>query len=84
VTLTKGVSFNEPPSGLLAQALDIVNRGIAQLPADANGAIVAVGTDAGVNAAVVGKVNEHFHVVGWIGKNWGSAVYGGGAATLVW
>ena len=82
--LTKGVAYTDPPGPLLAQALEIVNRGIAELPANANGAIVTVATDAGVNGAVVAKVNDHFQVVGFIGKSWGNAITYGGAAKLVW
>ena len=80
----RGVSYEPPPGHLLQDALRIVSEGVAQLPAGANGAIVAVGTDAGVNGAIVAKVSQHFEVVGWVGKNWGSAVTYGGAATFVW
>lgn len=84
MTDLRGVAYNAPPPHLLDDALRIVNQGIAQLPAGADGAVVAVGTDAGVNGAIVAKVNQHFNVVGWVGKNWGSAITYGGAATFIW
>jgi len=82
--LTKGVAFNDPPGKLLADALKFVNQGVAKLPHGTNGALVTVVSEAGVNVAVVAKQGTHLQVQGWIGKSWGNAIYGGGAATLVW
>lgn len=82
--LPRGVAFTAPPSHLLNDALRIVNESTAALPPDAHGAVVAVGTDAGINGAIVVKVSSQFEVVGWIGKEWGRAITYGGAATLVW
>lgn len=80
----KGVAFDPPPPHLLDDALRIVSEGVAQLPPDAHGAIVAVGSAAGINGAVVAKVNEHFEIFGWVGKQWDGPITYGGAAKVIW
>jgi hypothetical protein len=80
----KGVAYTEPPPHLLEDALRIVTLGVEQLPPGAHGAIVAVATETGANGAIVARVNEHFELVGWVGKSWGSTITYGGAAKVVW
>jgi hypothetical protein len=78
--MANGVAFNPPPASLFKQAMDKINEHVATLPPDADGAIVGVATNKGVNAAIVLKAPGGFEVQGWIGKNWGDEVldYGGG------
>lgn len=73
---TKGVAFTEPPIRCRPsrpQFDEIANR----LPANAQGAIVGLATEAGWNAAVVHRVNWQIQVAGWVGKSWGSKLTSG-------
>ena len=80
----KGVAFNAPPPGLLADAHRAIAALTKDLPPGTNGAVVGVATDAGVNAAVVHRVGDRFAVGAWIGKAWGSRIQGGGAIGASW
>ena len=64
----KGVAFTAPPPHLIADASRIINQMTQDLPTGTNGAVVALVTDAGVNAAVVHRLGDHFAVGAWIGK----------------
>jgi hypothetical protein len=76
----KGVEFNPPPASIFQQAQAKIEQYVATLPPDADGAIVSVATNKGVNAAIVMKAPGGFEITGWIGKSWGDEVwdYGGG------
>lgn len=82
--IPKGVAFNAPPTSLMADATAVLDAMSAQLPPDANGAIVAVATDAGWNAAIMHRVDNRWAVGAFVGKNWGSSVTGGGAIRATW
>jgi hypothetical protein len=79
-----GVAFTDPPAKLILDVSRHINEVLATLPADTQGAIVAVGTDRGINVAVVHKVNDRFAVSAWIGKDWGSKVTGGAMVRATW
>lgn len=80
----KGVVMAPPPPGLLASLDTQVKRLVADLPADKHGAVVTVVTTAGVNVAVMGRLNHTWEVKGWIGKTWGGPVEGAGEVTASW
>lgn len=80
----KGVQFTTPPASILADALQMVNQGIAKLEPHERGAIVTIVTPSGVNGAIVTRAGDHLELVGWIGKSWGEAVTGGGAVKIRW
>ena len=75
----KGVEFNAPPPTILAAMLKQVDAQVAQLPPDADGALVAVATERGVNAAFVARMPHGFEVVSWVGRTWGSQAIDAGA-----
>lgn len=81
---TNGVQFTSPPASILADALQMVNEGIAQLEPHDRGAIVTIVTPTGVNGAIVTRAGDHLELVGWIGKSWGESVTGGGAVKIRW
>jgi hypothetical protein len=66
----KGVVFNAPPPHLIQDAIAHVTAKMAQVPAHAHGALVAVGNRDGVNAAVAVHGPMGVEIVGWIGKSW--------------
>lgn len=80
----KGVAFTEPPEHLIPDIMGSINRAVAQLPPDANGALVAVADRSGVNAAVVAKIDESWRVTAWIGKSWGGPVEAGALVMKTW
>ena len=80
----KGVEFNAPPAPILGAMLRQIDAQIALLPADANGAVVAVATEAGINAAIVHRVGSRFQVAGFIGKRWSTPVEGGASVKFSW
>lgn len=84
VAPSKGVQFQTPPASILVAALQMVNEGIAQLEPHERGAIVTIVTPNGVNGAIVSRAGEHVELVGWIGKDWGTEVTGGGAIKIRW
>lgn len=80
----RGVEFKPPPLSLLADATAVLRDMTAQLPPEANGAIIGLATQGGWNAAVVHRVGDSFAVGGWIGKTWQGGLTGGGAIRAVW
>lgn len=79
-----GVAFNPPPPSLLDQAMAVVHQTAAQLPAGAQGGVIAVATPNGWNAAIVHRAGERFEVGAWIGKSWAGGLTGGGAVKVSW
>jgi len=79
-----GVVFNQPPDHLIPDISASIQRAVAALPQGKSGAIVGVATDAGVNAAVVAKLNETWTVQAWVGKTWGGSVTGGAQILATW
>jgi hypothetical protein len=79
-----GVKMIPPPERLIPDLHASMKRAIDTLPPGQRGAIVAVGTERGVNAAVVAKVGDGWQVQSWIGKEWGGAVQGGAAVVKSW
>ena len=69
-----GVAYTAPPPHLIAEAIAHVTAQMAQVPADAHGAIVAVGNPDGVNAALAvhGPLGVEIHA--WIGKSWSGPI----------
>jgi hypothetical protein len=79
-----GVSYTPPPVSLMKEATRVVERTFAQLPKDANGAVIGVATEKGWNAAIAHRVGDKVQVVGWVGKSWGESITAGGAVKVVW
>jgi hypothetical protein len=79
-----GVAFNAPPNNLMASVQRQIDTLAAQLSPDVKGAVIAVATDTGWNAAIVHRAGNHFQVVSWVGKSWGSQLAGGGAVKVTW
>lgn len=69
-TPASGVAFNAPPPHLLADAIAHVTNQMAQVPPDAHGAVVLVGTREGVNAALAVHGPMGVELIAWIGKSW--------------
>lgn len=68
--MPKGVAFNAPPEEYLPSIMAGIDKAIAALPPEANGAVVLVADLAGINGAVVAKVGDKVKVKAWIGKEW--------------
>lgn len=79
-----GVAFTPPPASLMAQASQILESSLAQLPPDAKGAIVGIATTAGWNAAVVHRIGNDFAIAAWLGKSWQGGLTGGTAIRATW
>lgn len=75
--LHPGVAFNAPPEHLIPDIQASIGKAVAALPTDAKGAIVALVTDKGVNAAFIFKAPHGFEVAAWIGKSWGEELTAG-------
>ena len=69
-TPLSGVAFNAPPPHLLRDAIAHVTAQMAEVPADAHGAIVLVADAAGVNAAVAVHGPMGVEITAWIGRTW--------------
>lgn len=78
------VRTSEPPPHLISDAIAHVTAALAELPPDADAALVAVATDKGANAALVVRGPLGFNVVGWIGKTWGDEITYGAEVQKVW
>jgi hypothetical protein len=69
----RSVQFNAPPQHLIPDITASISKAIAELPPDADAALVGVANrNGGWNAAFVGRVPGGFEVQAWIGKSWGS------------
>jgi hypothetical protein len=79
-----GVVMTAPPERLIPDLRASMADALAQLRAGEQGALVAVATDAGVNAAVVARVGGDWQVQAWIGKRWGAHVQGGALVVRTW
>lgn len=79
-----GVAFNPPPMHLIQDVQRSIDTAIKQLPPDANGGLVAIATEHGVNAAVVAKLDHGWTVTSWIGKAWSEPISGGASVMKVW
>jgi len=79
-----GVAFTPPPMGLLADATRIVEAMAQQLPAGHGTLLVDIKSNKGWNAAVAHKVNDHWVVGAWIGKDWGQSLTGAAIVRGSW
>jgi hypothetical protein len=66
-----GVQFNRPPDVMIPSIMGSIARAFDSLPPDVDGALVAIGTNKGANAAFVVRAPHGVDVVTWIGKSWG-------------
>lgn len=80
----KGVAFNAPPEDLVPSIRASLDKAIATLPPGANGALVGIATERGVNAAVVAKGDHGWQVSAWIGKTWSGPVEAGARVMKTW
>jgi len=78
------VQLSPPPNDLLMSAIAAVTEMTKNLPSDARGGIVMVGTTAGFNAAIVHRCDDHFEIGAWVGKNWGDQITGAGYVKTSW
>jgi hypothetical protein len=79
-----GVAFNPPPISIMAEASQVLNEMTAQLPPQANGAVIGIATQSGWNAAVMHRTDKTWTVGAWVGKHWNGGLTGGGAIRAVW
>lgn len=83
-THAPGVAFNDPPAHLLdairAKAIGVTG----ELGPSDHGAIVTIPLRNGINAAAVAKLDNHWFVMGFIGKTWGEPLDVGGAVKFRW
>jgi hypothetical protein len=83
-TRLPGVAFNDPPAHLFdairAKAIAVTG----ELGPGDRGAIVTIPTKAGINAAAVAKLGNHWFVTGFIGKQWDEPLDVGGAVKFKW
>jgi hypothetical protein len=64
--------------------MSAIQNAMNSLPVGANGALVAVANEQGVNAAVVVRAGDHFAVTSWIGKSWKGSLEYGAATRVTW
>lgn len=79
-----GVAFNAPPPHLFDDAIARISAAVATLPPEADLALVGIVTDAGTNAALVGRLPHGFEVQAWIGKHWGEKIDVGAGFVKTW
>jgi len=79
-----GVAFTQPPDHLIPDISASIAKAVAALPQGKSGALVGVATNAGVNAAVVAKVNDVWTIQAFIGKTWKGPVTGGAQILATW
>jgi hypothetical protein len=84
MTETHGVKFNPPTGPLILDVAHAIETATRTLPEGTNGAVVLVGTNKGINAAVVHRLHDRFAVSAWVGKDWGTRVEGGAAVKVSW
>ena len=84
LTPIKGVVLSPPPRDLRASIDRSVKALVADLPAQKRGALVTVVTTAGVNLAVLARVNDVWAVKAYVGKTWGGPIEGAGEVTASW
>lgn len=84
----KGVVMSPPPAKYLEQTTSVIRDALATLEPGERGGLVWVATKkddkVSVNLAVVGRVNNDFQVLGWIGKEFGEPVAAGVAGRWTW
>jgi hypothetical protein len=79
-----GVVTSAPAPTLLERLQPSIDREIAALPADANGAFLTVANREGGNLAVVAKTTDgSLAVVGWVAKRWDTKDVDYGVSTKV-
>ncbi len=79
-----GVAYNPPPSELIPAVNGQISAALASLKPGSKGALVAIATQAGVNAAIVAKLGEHWTTTAYIGKSWGAGPVWGAAVKAEW
>ena len=79
-----GVAFNDPPPELLDKIRAKAIAMTGELGPGDRGAVVLIPTRAGVNAATVAKLNNHWFVTGYIGKTWDEPLDWGGGVKFRW
>lgn len=79
-----GVLYNAPPEPLRDSIHEKALAAVGSLSAADRGAIVAIPTSRGVNAAIVTRLGDSWTVSGYIGKAWGEPLEAGGAIKLRW
>lgn len=77
-----GVAFNAPDAEHLPGLMASINGAFAQLSPYAHGALVAIATESGGNAALVIRVGDSVKVETWIGKTWGTPKPSYGVAVM--
>jgi CTP:molybdopterin cytidylyltransferase MocA len=82
--MIKGVEFTAPPSHLLKDVQASIAQALKDLPPEKTGAVVLIATTAGINAAVVTRIGDHFATRSWVGKRWGEPLSGGADVMVSW
>lgn len=68
---SSGVAFTPPPADLLPAVNGSISAALASLKPGSKGALVAIATQTGINAAIVSVLPPGFAVHAYIGKQWG-------------
>jgi hypothetical protein len=84
LTDPKGVALNAPPWPMFGGVINQVEKAIADLPPNVNGAFVAIADLSGVNGSVVTRGPLGFKVEIWVGKKWDGPIEGGARVVKTW
>jgi hypothetical protein len=85
LTNRKGVASNSPTGPIILDISHAIATAVDALPPETSGAMVAIGTNTGVNFAVVHRIGkDRFAVAAWLGKDWGDRLEGGAAVRVTW
>lgn len=61
-----------------------IDKALAQVPRDQNGAVIAFANKTDIRLAVVGKVGEHWSAVGVLDRPWNGQLDGEAAVRFSW
>lgn len=74
-----------PPANILGTINSQIESALNAMPEGAfANAVLKVETTAGINLAMVAKIDETWTVMAWAGKRWGAPVEGGVAVQAAW
>lgn len=84
ILATPGVAYAAPPAELLPAITGQISAALASLRPGSTGALVAIVTETGANAAIVAKLPHGWETIAYIGKRWGGPIEGGAAIRREW
>lgn len=79
-----GVEMQSPPAVYLEDTTQMISDAVAHLGPNDRGILTWVASTAGVNLALVNKINGHVDVAAWVGKSWNAPLEAGIVGRVHW